>query len=946
MILLTGVEFDRCRDWIKMKNRSGASWEELRLACKASREDLQHFIASRIDEDNWPTVLTPELWGDLVNMLEDEEKKRIQIQSISRNAELHDTRNENNRVFVPEGEKSAWQLYKKHLKEDNHFSDDAIQNIEDSSIGILKRLSTDTVDTGPIKGLVIGNVQSGKTANMAALMAMAADWRWNMFIVLSGTIESLRKQTQNRLHSDLNHPGNLVWTQFDHLSKRYSPPGQRLCDLQLQPDSNMRYMTVCLKLKSRLEDLIEWIEADQQNIKNLRVLVIDDEADQAGINTGDVYTDSERKTINRLILNLVHCRNKKAVSDADNSYRSHYQAMNYISYTATPYANCLNERGPETLYPQNFIRTLANSKSYFGPAKFFGLSDADNDQHMDVVRRIPAEDVNVISSIHNGVSIEIPESLKDSLRWFLCAAAVMRYYNYKKPVSMLIHTSQKQDHHEYIAKAVRKWLKSDESEIISACSKKYDEEKEIFTLRALREVYPDYEHDDLEIWDYPDFNDIACFIRELLNRITYIMMDDEGELQYSRGIHLCIDNCSKNGRTEDGVHMRLAYPDSKSATKPDYATAFMVVGGNTLSRGLTLEGLVSTYFLRSVKQADTLMQMGRWFGYRPHYELLQRVWLTDDTKQKFELLADIDNDLREQIYQMQVAGKTPEDFRIALLTSPKANWLSLTAKNKMQEATPSEIDFSGMDTQLTVYSKDPEEQKNNISIAQKFIQGLSEYEYKRSHKQSSDAYIWMNIPFSYIYDNFFKKGFRVPETSRAFQYIDLLCEWVDKQSENGEMTNWNVLLCGTKITDQTAENKLWNPTKGIKIGKINRSCKYSREDSVNIGVLSGKKDYLADIFPEMLGQEKWNEMISNKNITNEYRDYRKLAGVDKVPLFLIYVIDKDSSPVQEKAKSTGRTPLSVENDLIGITMVTPGIRGAKATRLTIKRPEDEAEVEG
>lgn len=155
----------------------------------------------------------------------------------------------------------------------------------------------------------------------------------------------MRKQTQNRLHKDLKHDGNLTWTQLDHLSKKHSPTGQRLCDLYLQESSNQRYMTVCLKVKSRLEDLIEWIEADQTNIKNLKVLVIDDEADQAGINTGDVYTDSERKTINRLILNLVHCRNKKAKTNDDNTYNSHYQAMNYISYTATPYANCLNEIG-------------------------------------------------------------------------------------------------------------------------------------------------------------------------------------------------------------------------------------------------------------------------------------------------------------------------------------------------------------------------------------------------------------------------------------------------------------------------------------------------------------------------------------------------------------------------------------------------------------------------
>lgn len=940
MSILTDVEFDKCREWIRSWHNRGKSWEELRLACKSSEEDLIKFLNTRIEEDPWPNSLNVTLWKELVNGMEEAEKKKIRLQQANRMAELHDFKHENNRVSVPEDERSSWQLYKKHLKENKHFSNDAIQKIEDASIGILKRLSTDTVDIGPIKGLVIGNVQSGKTANMAGLMAMAADWRWNMFIVLSGTIESLRKQTQNRLHSDLNHPGNLVWTQFDHLSKKKSPVGQRLCDLQLQPDSPMRYMTVCLKIKSRLEDLIEWIEADKNNIQNLKVLVIDDEADQAGINTGDVYSDNDRKTINRLILNLVHCRNKKATSNATNTYGSHYKAMNYISYTATPYANCLNEIGPETLYPSTFIRTLDITKSYFGPDRFFGVTDADQNRQLDIVREIQDDDVNIIKNIHLNEAVEIPNSMKQSLEWFLCAASIARYYGYRKPISMLVHTSQKQLDHKAVADAIKRWLSSDKTTILDECKKLYLKETERFTKVILRERYPDYEHPDKEIWDYPDFNLIVNGILELLSKLTSIMMDEEGELQYSRGIHLCIDNCANNGRTDDGIHMRLAYPDDKNPNTPDYSTAFIVVGGNTLSRGLTLEGLVSTYFLRSVKQADTLMQMGRWFGYRPHYELLQRVWLTNDTADKFEFLSDVDADLREQIYQMQIAGKTPEDFNLALLTSPKASWMKLTSPKKMQRAMPAEVDFSGMDTQLTVYSKKKTDQEKNIRVTEAFINSLGNYR----ESDNTTAYIWERISFTYIVNEFFNKGFSIPETSRAFQQIDLLQEWIEKQTEKGEMTNWNVMLCGVK-KDRLPDQKIWKLSNGIEIGKINRSCKTDSGDHVNIGVLSGKKDYVADITQSMLGASKWNEMVSCKSISNEYKDYRRLAGVDKTPLFLIYMIDKNSKPLNEEKSE--RTALNMDKDLIGITMVMPGIRGTRGvvTRLKIKPLEMTQEVE-
>lgn len=434
-------------------------------------------------------------------------------------------------------------------------------------------------------------------------------------------------------------------------------------------------------------------------------------------------------------------------------------------------------------------------------------------------------------------------------------------------------------------------------------------------------------------------------MEELAGSVSSIMMDEEGELCYNRGIHLCIDNCSNNGLTEDGMHMRLAYPDERNEKSPDYATAFIVVGGNTLSRGLTLEGLVSTFFLRSAGQADTLMQMGRWFGYRPGYELLPRIWLTEDTVEKFEFLSDIDMDLREQIYQMQLAGKGPEDFNLTLMTSPKVSWMSLTSRKKMQMAVAAEVDFSGMDTQLTVYSKDPSEQLGNIAAAEFFISTLGE----GRKSSNTEAWIWKNIPFNKIETDFFGKGFKMPETSRAFQQIDLLSEWIQEQTKKGEMLNWNVLLCGVKRSSLTEKDKIWSLSNSISIGKINRSCKTDSEDRVNIGVLSGKKDYVADITEDMLESTVWHEMITSKNLSSRYRDYRVKAKVEKIPLFLIYMIDKNSKPSKKVSNGErGRIALAMEHDLIGITMVIPGIRGVRGTvtRLKIRPMQIRQEGEG
>lgn len=947
MSILYSTEYDSCRMWAKKKrNNKNVSWEELRYACKGDDKGLHAFLEQRKDEDGWPAELNNDLWKQMIAELEEVERRKLMT-----SATIVANPDEHSNITIPEDERSSWQLYRKHLR-NGDFSDEAIENIEDSCLKILKQLSKDTNnDNGPIKGLVVGNVQSGKTANMAGLIAMAADWGWNMFIILSGTIENLRKQTQARLYGDLNHPGNLVWNQFDHLSKNKSPIGQRLRDLQLQPGSNARYMTVCLKVKSRLSDLIEWIEADTNNIQNLKVLVIDDEADQASINTGNVYSEDDRKTINRLILNLVHCKSvfagykDKNGKVLQNAYTSHYKAMNYISYTATPYANCLNERGHSTLYPKDFIHTLSVARSYFGPQKIFGTGEPGVDDKLGIVNTISDDDYNAIIDAQKNGSGTIPQSMKDAICWFITSAAFMRYYNYKKPVSMLVHTSQKQEHHAIIAMMIQKWITDNSSKIPKLCKGVYEKQKEKLTVELLREKYPEYEHPDNEIWNYPSYDHLLVYIKELVSNITPIEMREEtGELEYHRWIHLCIDNCANNGVNDEGMHVRLAYPDKANPNYPDYSTAFIVIGGNTLSRGLTLEGLVSTFFLRNSTQMDTLMQMGRWFGYRYHYELLPRIWMTSDCKEKYEFLTSADSDLREQIRQLMIAGMRPLDFRLTFLASPFASWLRLTSESKSQMAELTGYDFSGMDPQLIVYPKDANKLASNITITDNFLTSLGE---PRASENTS-AYIWNNISFAVIKKKLFDEGFYVAETSKAFQQIDLLTEWIEDQTQKGNMTAWNVLMCGTNPDSET-DDRLWKISSGYSVGKISRSCKSESNSSsgkqVNIGVLSGKRDYLADITEGMVSPETWKKIRASAKVSLEYKIYREEAGVDKTPLLVIYMIDKNSKPSPGKEKD--RTPLNVDEDIIGLTMVLPGVRGKliTKTRLTIKSIPVDREVE-
>lgn len=213
-------KYDEVRALIRRFRDRGMDWSDIRYANQGSEEGLASFLKRAIEEHFWPLEMDVELWNALVQSEMEGEQKQKQLQEQHYDAWLFDSSLDNG-VTVPTHARSSWQLYRKHLLTVRRFSLDSVNNIEKATIGILRRLSIDTRQTGPIKGLVIGQVQSGKTANMAALMAMAADWGWNFFIVLSGTIENLRVQTHERLLEDLNHPGgNLKWIHLNHLNPR------------------------------------------------------------------------------------------------------------------------------------------------------------------------------------------------------------------------------------------------------------------------------------------------------------------------------------------------------------------------------------------------------------------------------------------------------------------------------------------------------------------------------------------------------------------------------------------------------------------------------------------------------------------------------------------------------------------------------------------------------
>lgn len=931
-------EYDPHREWIRKARTRNMNWNLIEYAGQGNDSGLTSFLQNQTMQNFWKPVSCDE-WKTLVSLQKEAEEQTKVIDYLSGQAMIME-QGEDNDVDIPADPQSAWQLYRKNLS-NNGFKDKVVDEMERATLKLLKRLSNDTTEISPVKGLVIGNVQSGKTANMAALMAMAADWGWNMFIVLSGTIENLRQQTQNRLLNDLNHPGNLNWSGLEHLSKK-PPLGQRAQDLHFDKKSKQRYFTVCLKNPGRLKGLIQWLQSDANKQKQMKILVIDDEADQAGINTANVESSTIR-TINKLIRDLVNGRNEKS-QEITNKYR----AMNYIGYTATPYANILNEAGEESLYPRSFISTLSVSKEYFGPQQIFGLEGGEFDfDGMDIVRIIDDDDLQAVKDIHDEVSAYVPYALQNAICWFMCGVACMRIWNYKKPISMLIHTSQKTDHHRNIAEAVKSWISNNEPEIlIQKCEEVWSSETQNFTFEKFREQYPQYDRKDEEINRYPDFQEIKEQLLILLGQeVTNIPLDEEEELTYHEGIHMCVDNCKNNGVNDDGMYVRLAYPTSENMPKP--APAFIVIGGATLSRGLTIEGLISTFFLRSVNQADTLMQMGRWFGYRKGYELIPRLWITSKTNDQFKFLAALDQELRDEIHEMDTLGKSPVQYGPRIKNTPKASFIRITAKNRMQSAKPTDMDFSGSFNQTYLFDNDKSVLENNIDAATKFIKLLGNQESRKDcNEHAKNTIIWRNVDFSLVKK--FLLNYKFNSRLSVFNDINSVISWVEKITEKGKLEKWNVVLAG-KVSDK---NSVWESPAGPvnKVSRTRKTRKISKNESdtaINIGVLRDPKDVIADVDIEGKAQDIVEKIT---NFKSKYaKEIRSLAGLDSTPQLLIYMIDKDSTSPTD---SGTRENLNAVEDIVGICMNIPGGRRGTDYTATVSIHmnndifDDEGDLEG
>lgn len=791
-----------------------------------------------------------------------------------------------------------WNAYKDFLVKKGWG--DAIASIDESSTQVVSLLYNPGTPRFEARGLVLGYVQSGKTANMTAVIAKAADAGYKLVIILTGMIEKLRRQTQARIESDLTLlDGAQKW---HHWTTREADFNVHPTHPGFQFDQSQRNIFVIKKQKDVLERIVEKLKNTDLITKNsIPVLVIDDECDQASVNASG--KENEITTLNRLIRKVME----------------HFPRHSYVGYTATPFANVLIDPSVDPkesldLYPKDFIYTLPKPSGYFGAEKLFGrdLLDAEqtlgDDEELDIIRNIPDEEVPSLT-VKNGESdFELTDSAKESLDYFLIATAVRNLRNQReKHSTMLFHTSHLRSVHGLIADEVRALLKS-RINLLRKNSAAYLKELKRLWEREKSKVPP-----SLYGYDEPDFKDLIPEILATAEQSSVVVVNSESDdvLDFS---------------TKAGSHGKR----------------YIAIGGNVISRGLTLEGLVSSFFMRTSKQYDTLMQMGRWFGYRHGYEDLPRVWMTGEMQDIFYRLATVEADIREKIrvYEQEEPDITPLDVAVRIRQIPG---LAVTARNKMRAARKCSFSFAGEHRQTTRFlHRDSGLLRSNWEAAERLVNNALEF----SDIENSDQGILVRNVDRAIVETFLN-SYKIHSThadlvdykSGANHLLSYINKRKAKSSEN--LKTWNIGIIQPKAKKGTAVSDI----KGIKSLKlINRSMFQELVNGdADIKSLMSRSDITIDMDGYSAGNQSWEAIKSA----------RKAAGVD-VPLLLLYPIDKDSAPEARTVKKSGkkydskRMPLNAAEHVMGLGILFPKAsgEGEASHYIEVVLPELEERDEG
>jgi hypothetical protein len=805
-----------------------------------------------------------------------------------------------------------WDAYVKQLRTKN-FGNEVIRVLDQDTENILTECGN-PLEPGPwiSKGLVMGDVQSGKTASYCGLISKAGDAGYKIIVLLTGMIEDLRAQSQERLdegfvgrdsrklltkdRSDTpigagrfstKRPNVLTSIDSDFLKANQEALGGIPLGNISEP-----VLLVMKKNVSPLSNLIEFLDSQmKKGVKqlDLPLLVVDDEADNASVNG---RKDEEPAAINRLIRELLE----------------RFSRASYVAYTATPFANVLiNPDIDKDLFPANFVYSLETPSSYLGVMSYFG----DDASHGDAVRNIQdAEKLLPYTHKKDHQVAGLPESLKDALGVFLLSCAVRDHR--KEPLrhrSMLVNASRFTDVQARIAT-----LLNNELYVLSEDIKQYLASDAVWSNHAslvrLHELWLEHYADVGLEW-----NELRRMLYEAISSVKVITVNQKSD-------------------ESDRLNYSL-YEKSR------YGRRVVAVGGLTLSRGLTLEGLCVSYFYRNSKAYDTLLQMGRWFGYRPGYDDLCRIWVDPEAKGWYSHLAEVVTELRRDITRMHAQRQPPRRFGMRIRSHPDA--LIVTALNKMRNANEVRVAVSyssfGAETPLLPDSADRNDM--NLARVKDFVERLSTATLK------GNRLFWGGIEKAQI--SRFLNGLDILEINTPFMRDATsksrpLIDFISGNSVK-ELDMWDV--CMPQGTGATLEDFVVTAdgTAAVKVRPRMRQFERTRK---NVGFLRLNKQRVGDVSDELVGftpemkrqaEQDWEgERMRDKKLGATvpgyfYRRYRTR------PLLTIHVIepgdpkpgkdDDSGKPKKDKLKEMFSAAEIDPRSLVAISISFPNFDGVE-----------------
>jgi hypothetical protein len=751
----------------------------------------------------------------------------------------------------PQANDTFWPPFEKFLLDVKDWPEDRVGKLDEVSSKIIGFGDDPAELKFQTKGLVVGHVQSGKTTNFTAVVGKAADVGYRVVIILSGIHNGLRMQTQQRLKEQLFDLYARGWIEMTDVERDFRRPTQTAVSL-LQPNGQKVAVFVVKKWHTVLAKLILWLKAARPTLANIPALIIDDEADQASVDT---------KQINPKIRELLAL----------------FPRATYLGYTATPFANVLIDPNADDLYPDSFIVSLPKPDGYFGAETIFGRDAVEGDARgtdldgHDMVRIIDDDEVASLRPANRaataGFTPDLTDSLREAVQYFWLATAVRRSRGDTSHSTMLVHTSMTTAVHE----AFRPVLEHFKQRLLDGLTV-----QDSTVVEALRTQWED-EASRVSLGDYPvtDFDVLLPLLRQVVRDTTIVL-----------------DNC----RSKD----RLDYTGG-----PVTAIA---VGGNTLSRGLTLEGLVASFFVRSASTYDTLLQMGRWFGFRPGYEDLPRIWMTKRLRSWFRHLAAVEHEIRLDIERYEEQDLSPRDVGVRIRTHPVLNVTAKMGSNRIAYAS-----YGGRRVQTRYFPEDDEAwlQRNLAEGCTLVKAAIGD----GAVVEGTDGELLLReVDVAHILA--FLTKYQVHEDSADLR-TDLITKYIRKENRQSDssLLTWSVAVVGSPLEKVDDEHRV-TFADGVTVGTVNRSkLKDTGGPKADIKTLMSKEHRVIDldIVPAAARRMAETDLMTSRDRDLQHR---------RQGLLLLYPIAKDSPP--DEGNEQTRAPLQAAVHVLGMALVFPG----------------------